>query len=201
MPQYPNSFEGFGVWTLEKQRAFQMGGNFPSLYAFESIGVVSVASAGGFLSAGFNGIPNIYKHLQLRIFHGSNTSSADSVDIRYNGDSGSNYTYHGLFGTGVSAGSEASSPRTAAVVPVTAIANTNTNMYATGLVDIFDYADTTKFKTQRVMGGWDVNGNGQAFIGSACWMSAAPITSLEIYTRTGVGFKQHSRFALFGIRG
>lgn len=201
MPQYPDPSAGGGVWTLEKQRAFQMGGNFPSLYAYESIGVALVTSPSGNSAVGFNVISNVYKHLQLRIFVGSNTASNDSVDIRFNGDSGSNYTYHGFVGTGTVAFSEASSPRTAAVIPVPAIANTNTNMFASGVIDILDYADTNKFKTHRSLGGWDTGGNGQAFYGSACWMNTSAISSFEIYTRDGAGFRQHSRFALFGIRG
>jgi hypothetical protein len=167
---------------------------------FESIATTTVG-AGGTSTITFSSIPSTFKHLQIRTFHGSNTSSADSVDIRYNSDAGSNYTYHALYGTGTTTGSEASNPRTAAVVPVTAIANTNTNIFAHGIIDVLDYANTNKHKTQRSFGGWDTNGNGQVFLGGASWMNTSAITQIEIYTRTGVGFKQYSTFALYGIKG
>ena len=172
----------------------------PPTFDYDSLATVTVG-AGGQSTITFSSIPQTYKHLQIRILHGSNTSSADSVDIRYNSDTGSNYTYHALYGTGSVTGSEASNPRTAAVVPVTAIANTNTNMFSHGIIDILDYANTNKYKTQKVSGGWDVNGNGQAFLGSASWMSASAISQIQIYTRAGVGFKQYSHFALYGIKG
>jgi hypothetical protein len=167
---------------------------------YESIATVTVGS-GGQSTITFSSIPSTFKHLQIRTFHGSNTSSADSVDIRYNSDTGSNYTYHSLYGTGTATGSEASNPRTAAVVPVTAISNTYTNIFASGVIDVLDYANTNKYKTQKVFGGWDVNGDGQVFLGGASWMSTSAITQIEIYTRSGSGFKQYSTFALYGIKG
>jgi len=167
---------------------------------YESIATVLVGSAGA-SSVTFSNIPQTYKHLQIRMLIGSNTSTSDSTDMRFNGDAGSNYTYHQLYGTGSSVGSEASTPRTAAVVGIPAISNTNTNIFATGVVDILDYANTNKYKTQRTLGGWETNSNGQALLTSTSWLSFSAISQIQIYARDGHGFRQHSRFALYGIRG
>jgi len=167
---------------------------------YESIATVLVGSAGA-SSITFSNIPQTYKHLQIRMLIGSNTSTSDSTDMRFNGDAGSNYTYHQLYGTGSSVSSEASTPRTAAVVGIPAISNTNTNIFATGVVDILDYANTNKYKTQRTLGGWETNSNGQALLTSTSWLSFSAISQIQIYARDGHGFRQHSHFALYGIRG
>ena len=187
---------GIGTWV---NPAF--GGLGTTTFgSFESISTTTVG-VGGQSTVTFSSIPTNYKHLQLRIMLGSNNSSADSTDMRFNGDTGSNYTYHQLYGTGAAAGSEASTPRTAAIAGISIRPNTETNMFSVGIIDILDYANTNKYKTQRTFGGWETNGNGQILLTSTSWMSTSAISQIEIYSRAGGGFRQYSSFALYGLRG
>ena len=72
--------------------------------AYDALATVTVPS-GGVASIEFAGIPTGYKHLQLRLLTRTNRADTnDFMTIRFNGDSGSNYAYHSLYGNGASAG-------------------------------------------------------------------------------------------------
>ena len=73
---------------------------------FESIATTTVGS-GGTGTITFSDIPQTYKHLQIRAFGQSNRASVsfDGAKMKINGDATSNYSNHGLTGTGSAAGS------------------------------------------------------------------------------------------------
>jgi hypothetical protein len=81
----------------------------------------------------------------------------------------------------------------------TALANT----FATGVMDILDYASTSKFKTFRTFTGFNTNGTSNQFLGlySGLWQSNAAITSLTMASNDGTGILQHSTFTLYGMVG
>ena len=127
--------------------------------------------------------------------------SQDSVDMRFNSDTGNNYAYHSLYGTGSAASSEVSTSRSSAVTNIVAVASTNTSVFSVGVMDILDYTDTNKYKTTRCLSGSDVNGTGTVYLSSNVWMSTSAITTILIYPRAGADFNQYSHFALYGIKG
>jgi hypothetical protein len=68
------------------------------------------------------------------------------------------------------------------------------------LVDVIDYADTTKNKTIRAMYGLDVNGGASEIdLNSVLWMSTTAINRIDIFA--GTNFTSGSSFALYGIKG
>jgi hypothetical protein len=69
-----------------------------------------------------------------------------------------------------------------------------------GIIDIFDYKNTSKHKTIRQCVGQDRNGSGGVDIQSGVWMSTSAITKLSI-TIASSSFAQYSTFALYGIKG
>ena len=74
-----------------------------STTSFESIATVTVGS-GGSSSISFSSIPSTYKHLQVRcIARSSRTQNSGYGVIRFNSDTGTNYSYHSLAGDGASA--------------------------------------------------------------------------------------------------
>ena len=73
-------------------------------------------------------------------------------------------------------------------------------MYAASIIDILDYASTSKFKTTRVLDGYDANGSGEVIIGSGNWRSTSAITSITLGPSSG-NMKLYSSFALYGIKG
>jgi hypothetical protein len=76
------------------------------------------------------------------------------------------------------------------------------NMFSASIVDILDYANTSKYKTIRVLAGADVNNQtGTTFgLSSGSWRSTSAVTSITIGT-SGFNFAQYTQFALYGIKG
>ena len=159
---------------------------------FQSIETVTVG-AGGTGTVTFSSIPATYKHLQIRIH---DMPSADhNVTMRFNGDTGSNYSYHNLSGNGSTVISSAVAPETLMYLPGT---SGGTTFPLVIICDILDYADTNKYKTVRALGGNDNNSTqGVVAFRSNNWRSTSAVTSIVL----SGSFAQYSHFALYGIKG
>jgi hypothetical protein len=162
---------------------------------FYSISTVTVGS-GGQSSVTFSSIPQTYTHLQIRATAlSSGTYTANDI-FRFNGDSGSNYATHSLYGNGSSAAASALINQTSIPTSVTPGA---TYPFCS-IIDILDYSNTNKYKTIRVLAGGDQNNtNGYIFLDSGLWMSTAAVTSITWQPNTG-NWNQYSSFALYGVR-
>lgn len=170
--------------------------------SFESIATVTVGS-GGVSGITFSSIPSTYKHLQLRILgRGANTNAECQFAYQFNGDGGSNYSFHLIRANGTSAYADGAASQTAAVATVRyAAANATSQMFGAGVTDILDYANTNKYKTVRSIGGTDQNGSGQVYYSSNLWMSTSAINSIYIYNSDFGNITQYSQIALYGIKG
>jgi len=161
-----------------------------ALTAYESIATVTVGS-GGQSSIEFTSIPSTYTHLQIRAL--AKNDGLASISIRFNGDSGSNYSWHRLYGNGTSAisgGSANAQPQIlGGVLDV---------QFGSTIIDILDYVNTSKYKTTRSLSGFDNNGSGWVGLWSGNWMNTAAISSITITSGT---ISQYSQFALYGIKG
>ena len=176
--------------------------------SYESIATVTVGS-GGSSSVTFSSIPGTYTHLQLRCISRSdfNSSSIDSLAIRFNSDTGSNYSYHSITGNGASAISDAASSVVAGVLGGEP-SNTHTSgIFGGYVVDILDYSNTNKYTTIRTLGGVDTNNTGtekgEIRLQSALWRNTDAVSSIVLQSSGGFtrGFVQYSHFALYGIKG
>ena len=162
-----------------------------STTSYESIATVSVGG-GGSSSISFSSIPSTYKHLQIRV---ALLTTAGGVNIRYNSDTGSNYTYHQLYGTGTSALANAGTSQTSGFIAYNNAAGSNPTV---AIVDILDYENTNKYTTHRSLAGTDVNGSGGTLtFFSGLWLNTAAVSSINIIGT----FSQYSHFALYGIKG
>lgn len=168
--------------------------------SYESIATVTVG-AGGSSSIQFSSIPQTYTHLQLRcLTKTSNSGAPYAMQIRFNGDSGSNYTYHRLIGSGSAVSSIATTGATQAsldYMPTPA----ETSVFAGGVVDILDYTNTNKNKVHRTLGGYDANGSGYATFFSGVWLNTAAVTSITVISESGSTLAQYSQIGLYGIKG
>jgi len=163
--------------------------------AYDSIATTTVG-AGGTSSITFSSIPSTYTHLQIRGI-GKNTAGVDYV-LRYNGDSGSNYRGHVLYGDGATPFSANTFGGTYTGNDIAF--NGGTTYFVSFVTDILDYTNTNKNKTLRGLYGVDENGSGQIALVSGLWMNTAAVTSITITAVSGT-FSQYSSFALYGIRG
>ena len=148
--------------------------------------------AGGASTITFSSIPSTYQHLQIRC---AVLTTAGGINIQYNSDTGSNYTYHQLYGTGTSALANAGTSQTAGFIGYNNAAGSN----PTAIVcDILDYQNTNKYTTHRSLAGTDVNGSGGALtFFSGLWLNTAAITTINIKGT----FAQYSKFSLYGYMG
>lgn len=172
--------------------------------SFESIATVLVGS-GGSSAITFSSIPSTFKQLQVRLIARSNRSgfSQDIIRIRYNGDTGSNYAYHMVEGTGVNPASTNSGSSTASPwLMFSTGATATSDTFNAGVIDILDYTNTNKNTTTRALTGLDQNtSDSRVALGSVLWNNTAAVTSLEIAPIYGTGFVQYTHAALYGIKG
>lgn len=164
--------------------------------AYESIATVAVG-AGGSGTITFSSIPSTYKHLQIRAL---TRSAGGNVNMRFNSDSGSNYWTHWLDGDGATIRAEASGLGNLHYAGYGATATAGANVFGGNVIDIIDYANTSKYKTIRGISGFDSNGSGWAGLISGYWASTSAISTIVI-TPNSSTFPQYSHFALYGIKG
>ena len=171
--------------------------------AYDALATVTVAAGATAASITFAGIPTGYKHLQIRAIGRASTSSANNAYITINGDTGSNYSLHQVYGDGTNALASGAATQPSSSVPMFNFSNSSyaANLFGTGIMDILDYASTNKYKTVRLITGTDVNGSGgYIIIRSAGWRNTAAITSLTFTPDGGSSFGQYSQFALYGVK-
>ena len=159
-----------------------------------------IASASNTYNVVFASIPQTFTHLQIRVF-GRDGGSGFPQDIymRFNGDSGSNYSRHRLIGDGSSASALGQTSVSYIECGLAPVAATTANVESATIVDIFDYANTNKNKTIRSLNGLDVNGSGYVGLFSGAWLNTAAITSIEIGFASGVAVAGNN-FQLYGIQ-
>ena len=161
--------------------------------AMESIATVTVGS-GGASQFEFTDIPAGYQHLQLRVALIANVN-VQYAFLRFNGDTGNNYAWHNLYGQAPGVFTEAST----SVSGISTVYVDGTTYASVGVIDILDYASTTKNKTVRRFTGREFNGSGTVDVGSGRWMATSAITAVRLIATTNT-FKQHSTAALYGLR-
>jgi hypothetical protein len=177
-----------------------LGGNDVILGgSYDAIGTVVVGS-GGQSTVTFSSIPSTYKHLQIRgILRGTNASSEVSSRIRFNGDTASNYSYHGLYGNGSTANAEQIAPVNVMLFGSSPAASATSGIFGTTVIDILDYANTNKYKTVRALSGGDQNGAGGVYLTSNSWRNTNAITTIDIFASSG-NLAQYTQFDLYGIK-
>jgi hypothetical protein len=182
-----------------------LGGNDVILGgSYDYIDKVDVG-AGGVASITFAGIPNTYKHLQIRYVGKWNyTTAADFTNtiLAFNSDAGANYAYHSLRGNGSAASATAGASQNKIFLQVFMPSNhsSETDIFGAGVIDILDYQNTSKNKTVRGIGGFDRNGSGWSGLASGLWMNTAAISSITITNDSGLAWTQNSQFSLYGIK-
>jgi hypothetical protein len=178
------------------------GGGAGAAAGFEQIATTVLTSTANTIT--FSSIPSNYKHLQLRMV--SKTTDASGTGyliLRFNTDSATNYSYHYLLGNGSSAVSAAASDSTFAGLIFMNGNDIGANAFSPNILDILDYANTSKFKTSRLFGGRANAGFGasQVHLESGNWRSTSAITSITLSFGDGTNLSIGSRFSLYGIGG
>jgi hypothetical protein len=174
--------------------ASQISGHLIPPSSFYNIATVTVSSG---TSVSFTSIPSGYSSLQIRFAFSTASNSGASPYYQFNLDSGSNYNTHYLEGTG-SAASAGSNSGTGIYFSSLSVGNSLTSPNV-GIIDIADYANTSKYKTARNFSGSNANGSTAegVWLGSGLWRNTAAITSITF--TNGSAFTSGTTFALYGV--
>ena len=148
--------------------------------------------SGGTLSQGYT---------DLRLVIRSKATAAGvhrSLLVRFNGDTGSNYSATRLYGNGSSATSDRLSSQTG--IDVGFLPNTSNN-FGTSLIDVMSYSSGSVYKT--LLCSWESQGgaSGSQYVARevGLWRSTSAITSITLlYSADDI--ESGSTFALYGIK-
>lgn len=139
-----------------------------------------------------------YKHLQIRFTARRSTSGSVSTVMRFNSDTGSNYTRHWLRGNGSSVVSGAIAPDTSMFAGTHPGSDSTSGIFSGNIVDILDAYATSKFKTVRVFTG---RSSENVELQSGLWRNTNALTTIVIYPDTTGDWVSGCRFSLYGIKG
>ena len=174
--------------------------------SYQSIATVTVGS-GGSSDITFSSIPSTFTHLQVRCFNQTNraTIARDSIKVRLNNDTASNYSLHSLYGDGATTGAYGTA-NTAFMEMGNTTSSAAANIFGIQIIDVLDYTNTNKYKTLRALNGGDHNGTIAGYgaivgLASGSWRSTSAVNRLDILPYVGTLFSQYSHFALYGIKG
>lgn len=169
-----------------------------STSSFESIASATPTSG---TSVTFSSISSTYKHLQLRIIGFAATASDSALQLRMNNDSTANYVRHRLKGNGTAASADGTTAETYISLGDSTLGITTTNPYVY-IIDLIDYASSTKNKTARILSGSDRNGSGVINLNSGLWLSTSAINRLDVaVVAAGDNFATGTTISLYGIKG
>lgn len=164
--------------------------------SFESIATITPS---GVSTITFSSIPSTFQHLQVRAIAKRDTvTTGGSSNLRFNGDTGSNYTRHFLRGSGSAASAGGSTSQTSIECFEHTGNDPVNSIMGVLILDVLDYASTSKYKTVRTISGNDNNGSGNIYLTSGLWLSTSAVTSLTLFTTANY---LNSTFALYGIKG
>lgn len=136
-----------------------------------------------------------YTDLVLMMNYGG-SSATDVPYMRFNGDTGTNYSMTSLFGTGSAAFSQRTTSQ--AYINISKQAGFENAVNQTAIIQIMNYSNTTTNKTSlhRV----NVTGGSYPAVEAnvSLWRSTAAINSITIFT-SGGNFLAGSTFTVYGI--
>ena len=150
--------------------------------AFESIATATGTGSSGTIT--FSSIPSTYQHLQIRFIGRTDNAQdqANSVQLTFNSDTGSNYARHWLKANGASVFAGGTANFTSITLDTSIRENNSSaNTMGAAIVNIHDYAVTTKNKTVRCFGGADDNDTtGEISLSSGLWLNTSTITTISL---------------------
>jgi hypothetical protein len=160
----------------------------PAGQTYDSIATVTLGSAQSSVTfSSFSGYTDL-----VVIGNTKNTAnSGDEVGIRFNSDTGSNYSRTRLFATASSASSDRTANSNKGAVQIN-----DTSDFTPFIANIQNYANPNIFKTILSRG----NSGGYISAYVSLWRNTAAITSITFLPDSGTTFTSGCSFTLYGIQ-
>jgi hypothetical protein len=155
--------------------------------------IASTTTSGSASTVTFSTISGAYTDLIVVVNYDSATAGNQSLNMRFNGDTTTNYSYTYLRGSGsaASSGRDSNDDR----IYCGSSSTGTTDIASTAIIQIQNYSNTTTYKTALIR---DNNPDYYVYAGVGLWRSTAAITSITFY-QTSYNFINGSTFALYGI--
>ena len=153
---------------------------------YTPIATTTLGSAG---TITFSSIPSTYTDLIL-VISGTAASNSD-LDIRFNSDTGTNYSYTTLYGDGTTAGSSRNSSINYMRMDYYGYVGTTAGQIT--IIHIMNYANTTTYKTALSRAS---NANNGVAANVGLWRSTSAINSVSTVTTLATG----STATLYGVK-
>jgi hypothetical protein len=168
--------------------------------AFELISTEILGSTqSSFTFSGLGDYSSTYKHLQIRaVVRSDRANTDDTLLVRVNGDTGSNYRFHLLLADGSGVFSTGNTD-TKMELGRTAGGSNASEIFGYNVLDVLDVYSTTKNKTFRASAGLNRVSGAYVFLNSGARFNTEAISSITLFP---IGsFVSGSRFSIYGIKG
>lgn len=142
-------------------------------------------------------IPQTFKHLFLVVNARTDSSTLTSALLRFNGDSGNNYSSTLSIGNGTSATGERYTNESFFRIGYAIGSSQLASAYSTQFVYLYDYANSLYNKTFTARDASDTNGSGITQMSVGLWRNTSSINSITYATSLVAG----STLSLYGIKG
>lgn len=194
-------FKDSSITTGDKYGTFSADNN-----AFNAIDTIFITTTSS--SVTFSNIPNYYSHLYLSTALKDNSTAAfgaDNVVMYFNGDSSKSYSRNYIRASGGTTTPDSGYVANSFLNFGTAAKNTTgyAEYYGYSWCEIFNYADSDKYKIIRAWFGLDAYGSaasyGQIQLQTGVYEKFAPVTSITIYQENGQSFIPNGRISLYGV--
>lgn len=169
---------------------------------YEPIATTTLGSSAASIT--FSSIPGTYTDLRLVLV--SVTNAGSNLALRFNGDSGANYSGFFLVGQGSpSISYQRNIDSTYFYIANNTTASTFSNRPRIDIVDIFSYSNTSVntsalFSTANEINHSTASINGVE-IGAGSWKNTSAVTSIQILSNNGaLTFSSGTTATLFGIQ-
>jgi hypothetical protein len=149
---------------------------------------IATASPSGTSTVTFSSVPNTYTDLVI-VISGS-TGGNDTIGLRFNSDSGTNYSYTQIYGDGTSAGSTKASGETFARI------GPFYNSQSITIANVMNYANASIYKTILTRAN---NAGNQLNELVSLWRNTAAITDVTVNAIFGQ-FNSGTIVSLYGIK-
>jgi hypothetical protein len=140
----------------------------------------------------FSSIPSTYTDLVL-VANVTLSSSGTNLECRINGDTGSNYSFTSVYGTGGSALSNRQSNAASMFIDYYSDPNTTISTFR---INFMNYSNTTTYKT--VLSRSDNTSRGTE-AAAGLWRSTAAINQIQLYVGSSLTFAAGTTLTLYGV--
>ena len=159
----------------------------------------STVGVGGAASIDLTSIPNTYTDLVLKVSARTTTGSFPDGSLQFNNDTGSNYRWRNIYGTGAAAGSNNGGTTTSIAFGTLVGSSETANTFTSSEIYIPNYAGSTQ-KSLSVDSVTENNAT-TAYMAmlAGLWTSTSAITSIKL-TTSAAAFAQYSTAYLYGVK-